>query len=79
MKNIANAETTPKKETKRLTVELSADLSEAVKNLSQHYGCSQADSLRKAITVSEFFLQQRKEGWTIYLKKGEEFQKVVFL
>ena len=66
-------------ETDRLTIRLSPAAKQAVEEIQQLGGFSTPqEAIRRAIADERFLLKQQKEGAEILLRKGREYQKLVW-
>ncbi len=63
----------------RISIRLSQGAQAAVEEIKElgDYSTSQ-EAIRRAIADERFLLQKRKEGWTVLLRKGDEYRELVW-
>jgi len=67
-------------QTKRVVIEFPGESHAKLLELKESSGApTLADVVRRALKLFEFFLQQRREGWSIQLVKGDTVREVEVL
>lgn len=63
----------------RVSIRLSPQARDAVEEI-QRLGDykSMQEAIRRAISDELFLLQQKKEGWTVLLRKGSDYRELVW-
>jgi hypothetical protein len=63
-------------EDKRVSIRLSPQAAEEIKKLGGFNTTGEA--IRRAIGDELFLLRQKSEGWTVLLRKGNDFKEIVW-
>jgi hypothetical protein len=68
-----------RQEEARITIRLSPQARQAVEEVMKLGGFKTIqEAVRRAIGDELFLLQQRKEGWTVMLRKGNEAREMIW-
>jgi hypothetical protein len=66
-------------EDKRISVRLSSQAEAAVKEIQSTLSLTtMGEAVRRAIGDELFLLRQRKDGWTVLLRKGNEYKEIIW-
>jgi hypothetical protein len=66
-------------EDKRVSIRLSPQAAEAVEEIKKLGGFNTTgEAIRRAIGDELFLLRQKSEGWTVLLRKGNDFKEIVW-
>jgi hypothetical protein len=63
----------------RLTVNLSPEVAQALKNYTEKYGVSYTEAVRRALGVLAFVDESKTRGASVYVKEGRKTTEVVFM
>jgi Arc/MetJ-type ribon-helix-helix transcriptional regulator len=63
----------------RLTIRLSSHARQTVEDIVKRGGFrSITEALRQALGDELFLLEKRQQGWSVLLRKGNEYQEIVW-
>ncbi len=68
-----------KPETKRITADFSPEAYEVLERVAQNLDTTKADALRRALSLIDYLLTEKKDHWTLVLEKDDRRREIVTL
>lgn len=69
----------PTKKLTRITADFTPEAYDTLSDVANMLDKSKAEAIRQALGVLSFLLKEKKDGWRLYLEKGDDRKEIVTL